>query len=157
MLLPVVHNVRRQRLQLLFRHGNAGGRQRIAQMIGQRGSAAGVDVVLAVGRLSERRIQAVDHLLARSLKGGILLCVDADDILLPAGNFLYFDGKLAGERGADLVHRRAIGKTDGDQRPTSEVDAVAGATLDSQADKAGCRKDEGEDDERPLLAEKVKV
>ena len=74
-----------------------------------------------------------------------------------AGNFLHFHGKLAGERGADLVHRRAIGKTDGDQRPTSKVNAVAGTSLDGQADKAGRRKDQGEDDERPLFAEKVKI
>ena len=74
-----------------------------------------------------------------------------------ARNLLHFHGQLAGKRGADFVHRRAIGETDRDQRATSKVDAVAGTALDGQADKTSRREDEGEDDERPLLAEKVEV
>src|SRR5580698_4807679 len=126
-------------------------------MIRQRSLATRVDIVLAVGRLPERGIQAFDYLLARSVQSGALLRIDADDVLRTSGNLLYFHWKLARKRGANLVHRRPIGETDGDQRSTSKVDAVARAAFNAQTDKPCRCEDQGEDDERPLFAEKVKI
>src|SRR5580698_9598910 len=126
-------------------------------MIRQRLSSARVDVVFAVGRLSERRGEAVNDLLAGCLQRGIFQCIYADDVILLAGDFLHLHRQSAGERGANLIHGRPVGEGDGNQSSASEVDSVAGSPFDSQTHETSRREKQGEDDERPLLAEKIKV
>jgi hypothetical protein len=82
----IVNDVLGQIVQGLVRRGDAGGLQRIAQVFGQRIHTSGVDIVFAVGRLSESGGQAINDGLA----GCALLDVSADNIVGLTVLFLHF-------------------------------------------------------------------
>src|ERR1039458_8394073 len=128
------------------------------------GSEIGVQIQLAVARLSERGGQ---HLFHGSPIGGELPFVDqlrADfDFVLGSRvrEALYTDFSLdlarAGEGAADLLQRRFLGEFDGHQGAALEIDPELQPALHQDTDTAGHREHQRSNNERPFLAEKIKI
>ena len=138
--------------------------QRVAKTARQCILAGGVEIQFAAARLAERGSQNFFHGLA---VGGELLLVhqfgaDLHFVLgLRIGEALYSDFalNLAGTRegSTDLLQRGLLGELDGHQGAALEIDPELEPALHQDTGKPGHREHQRGNNERPFLAEKIKI